>query len=121
MAIVNQDFEKQLEKFRKEVDGNIFGGLLIFVQDANKFVRISYGTGDNLLREDRVEGYDDYIYIVVDEFNDGWEEDVDGGQMMLKMQEDWGGHYNICQHAVDALDFVGYLCEKAIILQSFTH
>lgn len=119
--VVNPNFEAQLDKFRKEVDGNIFGGLLIFVPGANQFVRISYGTGDNLLREDRAEGYDDYVYITVDEFNDGWNEDVEGGQLMLKMQKEWGGHYNICQHAVAALDEMGYLCEKAIILQSFTH
>ena len=118
---MNPKFEAQLEKFREKMEGNIFGGLLIFIPDANHFVRLSYGAGDNLLHEDKAEGYDDYIYITIDEFDDGWEEDVDGGQMMLKMQEEWKGHYNICQHAVDALDFMGYLCEKAIILQSFTH
>ena len=119
--VVNPKFEAQLDKFRKEVDGNIYGGLLIFVPDANQFVRLSYGDGSNLLDEDKAKGYDDYVYITIDEFNDGWEEDVDGGQLMLKMQEEWGGHYNICQHAVDALDMVGFLCEKAIVLQSFTH
>lgn len=125
MAIVNQNFEKQLEKFREEVDGDIYGGLLIYMPNEKKFAKISYGDGSNLLDEDITEGCDDYIYIEIDEFNGSWNEDIDGAQLMLKMQEEWGGHYNICQHAVDALELLAVGCgiydEDAIILQSFQH
>lgn len=115
-----QTLEKQLERFRSEMEGNSSGGLLLFAIESQQFVRISYGTGDNLSSEDTAEGYDDYLYIVIDEFNDGWDEDVDGGMMLLKMKEEWGGNYNICQHIKDGLEFVG-IDENVIVLQSFNH
>lgn len=115
-----QTLEQQLQEFESEMEGNISGGLLLFVPERKQFIRISYGTGDNLLHEDIKEGYDDYLYIVIDEFDDGWQEDVDGGQMLLKMKEEWNGHYNICQHIKDGLEFMD-ITEDAIVLQSFNH
>jgi hypothetical protein len=94
--------------------------LLLFGTENKQFIRISYGTGDNLSSEDIDEGYDDYLYISIDEFDDGWQEDVDGGQMLLKMEEEWGGRYNICQHIQDGLEFMG-ITEDVIVLQSFIH
>jgi hypothetical protein len=88
-----QKLEQQLERFKSEMEGNSSGGLLLFVPERKQFVRISYGTGDNLSSEDIEEGYDDYLYIVIDEFNDGWEEDVDGGQMLLKMEVEFYGDF----------------------------
>ena len=115
------DLNKQLEQFYNEMDGNQYGGLLIFVPENKHFVRISYGTGDNLLHEDLEAGYDDYLYITVDEFNDGWVEDIDGSQVMLKMQAEWNGHYNICQHIKDGLEMLYDYVPEVIVLQSFMH
>ena len=50
------------------------------------FIKISEGTGDNLLREDIEEGYVDYMMIDGYSFNgDELEEnyEIDGGQAML--------------------------------------
>lgn len=113
-----QTLNQQLERFKSEMEGDNSGGLLLFIPEREQFVRISYGTGDNLSSEDIEAGYDDYLYISIDEFDDGWVEDVDGGQMLLKMEE-WG-HHNICQHIKDGLEFMG-ITEDAIVLQSFTH
>lgn len=114
-----QTLEQQLQRFKLEMEGNSSGGLLLYVPEREQFVSISYGTGDNLSSEDIEDGYDDYLYIVIDEFNDGWEEDVDGGQMLLKIEEEWG-HHNICQHIKDGLEFMG-ITEDIIVLQSFNH
>lgn len=112
--------EQQLERFKSEMEGNNSGGLLLFIPEREQFVRISYGTGDNLSSEDIEGEYDDYLYISIDEFDDGWVEDVDGGQMLLKMKEEWNGHYNICQHIKDGLEFMDII-EDVVVLQSFNH
>lgn len=115
-----QTLDQQLQRFKSEMEGDSSGGLLLFSPERQQFIRISYGTGDNLSSEDIEEGYDDYLYIVIDEFNDGWEEDIDGGQMLLKMEVEWNGHHNICQHIKDGLEFMGFT-EDVIVLQSFSH
>ena len=60
--------------------------ILIWNKDMG-FIRITEGSGDNLLREDIAEGYVDYINIDGMEF-DGYElvendELIDGGMCML--------------------------------------
>lgn len=115
-----QTLEQQLERFKLEMDGNSSGGLLIFATEREQFVRISYGDGSNLTHEDMADGCDDYLYITIDEFNDGWNEDIDGGMMLLKMEEEWNNHYNICQHIKDGLEFMG-ITEDVVVLQSFNH
>lgn len=115
------DLNQQLEKFYNKMEENQYGGLLLFVPKYEHFTRISYGTGDNLLHEDIEKGYDDYLYITADKFDDGWEEDVDGAQVMLKMEAEWKGHYNICQHIKDGLEMLYGYVPEVVILQSFTH
>lgn len=113
--------DKQLAPFYKELEGNVMGGILLFCPEQKLFLRVSYGTGDNLLKEDRREGYDDYIYISADSFDDGWEEEVEGGQINLKMEEEWNNHYNICQHVADVLVEMFDNIVDVIPLQAFTH
>ncbi len=115
-----QTLEQQLQRFKSKMEGDSSGGLLLFVPEREQFVRISYGTGDNLSSEDIEEGYDDYLYISIDEFDDAWEEEIDGGQMLLKIEEEWNGHYNICQHIKDGLEFMD-ISENVVVLQSFNH
>lgn len=60
----------------------MFDTVYIFVPTANQIVKISEGTGDNLLDEDIEAGYADYIYYeqysVATDFPE-----VDGGMVML--------------------------------------
>ena len=60
----------------------MFGSIFIFVPEAGQIVKISEGSGDNLLQEDMDEGYVDYIYY--EQY--GMEVDireVDGGMVLL--------------------------------------
>ena len=38
-----------------------FGGIVLFDVTTDTFVKLEWGIGDNLLKEDRASGYDDYI------------------------------------------------------------
>lgn len=61
---------------------NAFDTIHIYVPETKQIIRITEGTGDNLLVEDRDEGFVDYIYYdtyTVDEFI----EEDNGGQVML--------------------------------------
>lgn len=65
----------------KEPEG--YGDLFIFVPEMKQVIRISEGTGDNLLWEDKEKGYVDYIYYD----QHGLSIDmpvVEGGQVLLK-------------------------------------
>lgn len=60
----------------------MFDTIHIYVPEAKQIVRISEGTGDNLLDEDIEVGYVDYIYYEQYELGPDIRE-VDGGQIML--------------------------------------
>jgi hypothetical protein len=60
----------------------MFDTIHIFVPEAKQIIRISEGTGDNLLDEDMDAGYVDYIYYEQYELGPDIR-DVDGGQIML--------------------------------------
>ena len=61
----------------------MFDTIFIYVPEFKQIVRISEGSGDNLLDEDIKAGYVDYIYY--EQFKLGVDiEEVDGGQVMLK-------------------------------------
>lgn len=59
-----------------------YNDIFIFVPSANEIIRISEGTGDNLLPEDIEEGYVDYIIYEQYELDIDMPES-DGGQVML--------------------------------------
>ena len=57
----------------------------IYIPETGQFLQTGRGLGDNLLPEDRDEGYVDYIYMTVYEyFGDGNMADMDGGMLCLK-------------------------------------
>lgn len=60
----------------------MFDTIFIYVPLNNQIIRISEGTGDNLLDEDIEAGYVDYIYYEQYELGDDIRES-DGGQIML--------------------------------------
>ena len=60
----------------------MFDTIYIYVPAAKQIIRISEGTGDNLLDEDIEAGYVDYIYY--EQFVLDYDiREVDGGQVML--------------------------------------
>jgi hypothetical protein len=61
----------------------MFDTIYIYVPTFNQIVRISEGTGDNLLDEDIEAGYVDYIYYEQYSVETDFPE-VDGGMVMLK-------------------------------------
>ena len=59
-----------------------FDTVHIYVPETRQIIRITEGTGDNLLDEDINEGYVDYIYYEQYDIGDIIDES-DGGQVML--------------------------------------
>lgn len=60
----------------------MFDTIFVYVPEMKQLVRISEGTGDNLLDEDIDSGYMDYIYYEQYELGPDIRE-TDGGQVML--------------------------------------
>ena len=56
----------------------------LFIPECNQIVIIKEGSGDNLSREDREEGFVDYIYYTQYSLNNGDIEEVDGGMILQK-------------------------------------
>ena len=60
----------------------MFDDIYIYVPSKKQVLKISEGTGDNLLEEDMVKGYVDYIYYEQYSRECSFPE-VDGGMVML--------------------------------------
>lgn len=60
----------------------MFDSIFIFVPEAGQIIKISEGSGDNLLQEDMDEGYVDYIYYEQYGLDVDLRE-VDGGMVLL--------------------------------------
>lgn len=81
---------------------NSYADLYIFIPDMKQIIRITEGSGDNLLPEDIEEGYTDYICYEQYEISQGFPE-VDGGQVLLK--EMFRDKYNSTADSIfDVLD-----------------
>lgn len=65
-----------------------FSDLLIYIPDKETFIIISEGTGDNLLREDYKNGYQDYILYDIFDTSDIFDRldlnDITGGMIMYR-------------------------------------
>lgn len=80
---VRYTWEPSSDERNEKEDSSRYDELYIFIPDENQIIRISEGSGDNLLPEDTEEGYVDYIYYEQYELGNGLSE-VDGGQVLLK-------------------------------------
>ena len=79
----------------------------VYIPELDTILVAQEGTGDNLLDEDVEAGYVDYVYIETQQFDgDRFEEDSDGGQMM--MEEYFADVYegNPEKLAKDAVEFM---------------
>ena len=102
------------------------GGMVLYATKDEVFYRVVFGTGDNLLAEDREEGFDDYLMLdsyglmsgvpvsrVFDQLRTGVEiEDVEelvefGGSQMLVRRGEYGTG-DIRAYLENALDMIGY-------------
>lgn len=81
---------------------------MIYIPDLKVFMRVSEGTGDNLLDEDRELGYVDYVNIDTYVWNGDELVEDDGGLMLLK--EYFTDKYATEQEYIrDAMEFMfGY-------------
>ena len=56
----------------------------LYIPECNQLVIIKEGSGDNLSREDREEGYVDYVYYTQYSLDKGDVDEVDGGMLLQK-------------------------------------
>ncbi len=80
------------------MEANKYNPVYIYVRDTNEIVAISEGSGDNLLEEDKREGYKDYIYYTQYEMSGGMIDETDGGMVMLKTF--FGEKYSCTEEAI---------------------
>lgn len=83
----------------------MFDDVYIYVPNEQQIIKISEGSGDNLLEEDIAAGYVDYIYYEQYSREQGFPE-VDGGMVMLTelFQEKYNSTAE-CISAVLDMDF----------------
>ena len=82
--------------------------ILVYIPKEDKFLSVTYGSGDNLTREDIENGYDSYLVISIHEFDEEYnvfKNDVDGGELLYKSSEK-AYDYNILAAAEAAVDFM---------------
>ena len=77
----------------------------IYIPSTNQVVCIKEGSGDNLSREDRAEGFKDYIYYTQYQLGEDIEE-VDGGEIMEK--EFLRDKYNSLEETIDQVLEMAY-------------
>lgn len=93
------DFEK-LWKEMKSMDK----GVLLWIPEEELFVSARFGTGDNLLREDIRNGYNDYIYIRTFLYNGDFIE-YDGGMVMFNNEsgsDKYEDYYDNLEHTISS-------------------
>lgn len=80
----------------------MYDSIYIFVPEAKQIIKISEGTGDNLLDEDTAAGYVDYIYYEQYALEPDIPE-VDGGQIMLTklFREQFASTKDCIPHVLD--------------------
>lgn len=84
---------------------NKMNGILLYIPEEKQFLSLAIGTGDNLLREDREQGYDSYIYIQTFTYDDPDMEETDGGEMMYRISEQTYDD-DITTAVCDAVEFI---------------
>ena len=70
---------------RNSVD--YMGGIVLFDVDERVFFRLEWGIGDNLLREDRAAGYDDYVNY------EAWKLDSGPVAAAFRLAAEYGGDF----------------------------
>lgn len=108
---------KAIERLNKSAHQTYnYMDVFVYLINTNEIIKISEGTGDNLLREDREAGYVDYIYYSFYDMDDEFYE-YDGGEILL---EEYFKDKYACTAACidDVMKFIEY-DGKYIILSQF--
>ena len=109
---------KKLEKFTGQ--GDKYNGIMLWIPDENQIFQVMIGDGCNLLEEDYEAGYDAYLYIKAYEYDDPDFEEIDGGDMSYRSDEETYDE-DICTAVYDALKFFYDEVPNFIPLQLFSH
>lgn len=87
----------------------MFDSIYIYVPEVKQIIKISEGTGDNLLDEDIEAGYVDYIYYDTYVLEGGIRE-LDGGMVMLT--ELFREKFTCTKDAIPSVLDMAYGCES---------
>ena len=113
--------EEVLDKLKDFMDqGNDYNGIMLFIPEEKQLLCVSIGTGDNLLKEDKQNGYDSYLYLTQFEYDGVDMEEIDGGDMMYRSEEETYDK-DICTAVYDALKFIYDYVPNFIPLQLYVH
>jgi hypothetical protein len=113
-----EDCLKKLQGFTGQ--GDKYNGIMLWIPDTKQIFQVMIGTGDNLLDEDYEAGYDSYLYIQLYGYDDPGFEEIDGGDMMYRSDEETYDE-DICTAVYDALKFFYEYVPDFIPLQLFMH
>jgi len=101
MGITREVVEEKLKDFCEREECL---GILLFLPEQKKFISMEFSYGDNLLSEDRSEGYDGYINYVYHEWDEGeFNSELDGGEYLYNSTEKNYGD-NIANAVYDVLE-----------------
>lgn len=102
---MKENIKTHVEEKLKELDKpeGFCGSILLYLPSMKKFMTISFGTGDNLLREDRLAGYDDYLYISYHEWDSVDFAEIETDQMMFNQADK--SYKDIADAVADAMEY----------------
>lgn len=80
--------------------------IVLYIPECNQLVSIKEGSGDNLSKEDREEGFVDYVYYTQYSLNSGDPEEIDGGMILQK--ELLGDMYTSLRPVIDDVLCMAY-------------
>lgn len=95
-------------------------GIMLWIPEREEIFQVMIGDGFNLSQEDYEQGLDGYLYIKVYKYNDPDFEDVDGGQLDYRSNEQTYDD-DITTAVYDALEFHYGVVPVFIPLQLFNH
>lgn len=85
-------------------DPNYEKGLMMYDNDKDLFVMAYFGCGDNLMQEDREQGFDDYVNIEVFGIEPPRDVNEEDGEMLLFNQEKADYYKDIEKFVHDVLE-----------------
>lgn len=107
-----------LQEFKEKE--KLANGIMLWVPEREEIFQVMIGDGFNLLEEDRAQGLDGYLYIKTYAYDDPDFEELDGGQLDYRSDEQTYDE-DITTAVYDALEFHYGEVPYFIPLQMFWH
>lgn len=98
-----------IEKFKKKWIENSSDekGILLYLPASEIFVFAKFGTGENLLKEDILRGFDDYIYVKKLVFDEDEMVELDTAQLDFSSEkEDY--YLNLIHFCEESIEMIGH-------------